>query len=41
LTKHQREHALKLLDAGEPQAAVARLLNVDQSTISRLARAAA
>ena len=42
LTKHQREHALRLLDAGEPQAAVARLLNVDQSTISRLvARAAA
>jgi hypothetical protein len=28
---------LKLLDQGEPQSAVARLLNVDQSTISRLA----
>jgi DNA invertase Pin-like site-specific DNA recombinase len=37
LTKHQREEALKLLDQGEPQSAVARLLNVDQSTISRLA----
>jgi DNA invertase Pin-like site-specific DNA recombinase len=41
LTKHQQEQALKLLDAGEPQAAVARLLNVDQSTISRLAARAA
>jgi hypothetical protein len=28
---------VKLLDTGEPQSAVARLLNVDQSTISRLA----
>ena len=37
LTKHQQEQALRLLDAGEPQAAVVRLLNVDQSTISRLA----
>jgi DNA invertase Pin-like site-specific DNA recombinase len=37
LTKHQQEQALKLLDAGEPQSAVARLLAVDQSTISRLA----
>jgi DNA invertase Pin-like site-specific DNA recombinase len=37
LTKHQQEQALKLLDQGEPQSAVARLLNVDQSTISRLA----
>ena len=37
LTKHQQEQALKLLDAGEPQSAVARLLNCDQSTISRLA----
>jgi DNA invertase Pin-like site-specific DNA recombinase len=35
LTKHQQGQALRLLDAGEPQAAVARLLNVDQSTISR------
>ncbi|HWX27869.1 MAG TPA: recombinase family protein [Steroidobacteraceae bacterium] len=37
LTWHQQEQALKLLDQGEPQSAVARLLNVDQSTISRLA----
>jgi DNA invertase Pin-like site-specific DNA recombinase len=37
LTAHQRRQALKLLDTGEPQSAVARLLNVDQSTISRLA----
>jgi DNA invertase Pin-like site-specific DNA recombinase len=37
LTRHQQEQALKLLDRGEPQSAVARLLNVDQSTISRLA----
>jgi DNA invertase Pin-like site-specific DNA recombinase len=37
LTKHQQEQALRLLDAGEPQSAVARLLNCDQSTISRLA----
>jgi DNA invertase Pin-like site-specific DNA recombinase len=37
LTKHQAEQALRLLDAGEPQSAVARLLAVDQSTISRLA----
>jgi DNA invertase Pin-like site-specific DNA recombinase len=37
LTRHQQEQALKLLDQGEPQSAVARLLNVDQSTISRLA----
>jgi DNA invertase Pin-like site-specific DNA recombinase len=36
LTRHQQEQALKLLDQGEPQSAVARLLNVDQSTISRL-----
>jgi DNA invertase Pin-like site-specific DNA recombinase len=36
LTKHQQGQARKLLDAGEPQSAVARLLNVDQSTISRL-----
>ncbi len=37
LNAHQRAHALKLLDAGEPQAAVARVLGVDQSMISRLA----
>ena len=37
LTKHQQQQAMNLLDAGEPQSAVARLLNVDQSTISRLA----
>jgi DNA invertase Pin-like site-specific DNA recombinase len=37
LTKHQQTEALRLLDEGEPQAAVARLLGVDQSTISRLA----
>jgi hypothetical protein len=37
LTRHQQAQALKLLDHGEPQSAVARLLNVDQSTISRLA----
>lgn len=36
LTKHQRAEALRLLGAGEPQNVVARLLNVDQSTISRL-----
>ena len=36
LTTHQRAHALKMLDAGEPQAAVARVMGVDQSTISRL-----
>ena len=37
LNAHQRAHALKMLDDGEPQAQVARLLGVDQSTISRLA----
>jgi DNA invertase Pin-like site-specific DNA recombinase len=37
LTRHQQEQALKLLYGGEPQSAVAQLLNVDQSTISRLA----
>jgi DNA invertase Pin-like site-specific DNA recombinase len=37
LIKHQQAQAPKLLDTGEPQSAVARLLNVDQSTISRLA----
>ena len=31
----------RLLDAGEPQSAVARLLNVDQSTISRLVQKSA
>jgi DNA invertase Pin-like site-specific DNA recombinase len=36
LTKHQQEQAIRLLDAGEPQSAVARLLAVEQSTISRL-----
>ena len=41
LTAHQRSQALKLLDDGEPQSTVARLLNVDQSTISRLATRAA
>jgi DNA invertase Pin-like site-specific DNA recombinase len=39
LTGHQQQHALKLLADGEPQSAVARALNVDQSTISRLAAA--
>jgi DNA invertase Pin-like site-specific DNA recombinase len=37
LTKHQQEQAMKLIDQGEPQSAIARLLAVDQSTISRLA----
>jgi DNA invertase Pin-like site-specific DNA recombinase len=41
LTRHQQQHALKLLGDGEPQSAVARALNVDQSTISRLAAAQA
>jgi DNA invertase Pin-like site-specific DNA recombinase len=41
LTKHQQEQAMRLLDQDEPQSAVARLLNVDQSTISRLASRAA
>ncbi len=36
LSAYQRHEAIKLLDAGEPQSAVARLLGVDQSTISRL-----
>jgi DNA invertase Pin-like site-specific DNA recombinase len=39
LTRHQQDQALKMLADGEPQSAVARLLNVDQSTISRLAAA--
>jgi hypothetical protein len=34
LTRHQQEQALKLLDQGEPQSAVARLLNCDQSKLS-------
>jgi DNA invertase Pin-like site-specific DNA recombinase len=37
LTRHQQEQALKLVDQGEPQSAVARLFNADPSTISRLA----
>jgi DNA invertase Pin-like site-specific DNA recombinase len=37
LTAHQCAHALKMLNAGEPQSAVAKVLGVDQSTISRLA----
>jgi DNA invertase Pin-like site-specific DNA recombinase len=36
LSAHQRTHVLKLLDNGETQSAVAKLLGVDQSTISRL-----
>jgi DNA invertase Pin-like site-specific DNA recombinase len=36
LTPHQQQHAIRLLGDGEPQSAVARALNVDQSTISRL-----
>ena len=36
LTKHQQQQAIKLLDAGEPQAEIARHFAVDQSTISRL-----
>jgi DNA invertase Pin-like site-specific DNA recombinase len=36
LSAYQRAEALKRLDAGEPQSAVARTFNVDQSTISRL-----
>jgi len=37
LSRHQQQQVLRQLDAGEPQSVVARLLNVDQSTISRLA----
>jgi DNA invertase Pin-like site-specific DNA recombinase len=40
LTSYQRAEALRLIDTGEPQSAIARLLGVDQSTISRLASAA-
>jgi DNA invertase Pin-like site-specific DNA recombinase len=39
LKKPQQDHAIKLLADGEPQSAVARVLGVDQSTISRLAAA--
>ena len=41
LSPYQRQEALKRLEAGEPQSAVARLLGVDQATISRLAARAA
>jgi DNA invertase Pin-like site-specific DNA recombinase len=41
LTRKQREQALKLLDEGESQSAIARLLVCDRSTISRLAARAA
>ena len=40
LTTYQRQEAQRLLDNNEPQSAIARLLGVDQSTISRLSRAA-
>jgi DNA invertase Pin-like site-specific DNA recombinase len=36
LTKHQRDEALKRMDAGESQADIARSYNVSQPTISRL-----
>ena len=36
LTPHQANEAIRRIDAGESQPAVARLFNVDQSTISRL-----
>ena len=36
LNAYQRAEALKRLDAGEPQSAVARTFGIDQSTISRL-----
>jgi DNA invertase Pin-like site-specific DNA recombinase len=36
LNPQQRQEAIRLRDAGEPQSAIARLLGVDQSTISRL-----
>ena len=38
LTHHQRQEVLARLDAGEAQAEIARSYNVNQSTISRLAR---
>ena len=41
LSSHQRAQAIKLLDKCEPQRAVAKLLGVDQSTISWLAARAA
>jgi predicted transcriptional regulator len=37
LTQFQRDEALRLLEMGETQSDVARLLNISQSTISRLA----
>jgi DNA invertase Pin-like site-specific DNA recombinase len=37
LTPHQRQEALRRLDAGETQADVARTYNVDATTIGRLA----
>jgi DNA invertase Pin-like site-specific DNA recombinase len=36
LNAYQRREALRRMDAGEPQGAIARTFNVDQSTISRL-----
>ena len=36
LTAYQRTEAIKRREAGEPQGAIARSFNVDQSTISRL-----
>ncbi|WP_439394974.1 helix-turn-helix domain-containing protein [Bradyrhizobium sp. PMVTL-01] len=39
LTKHQQRQAIKLIDAGEAQSAVARLLNVAPSRLA--ARSAA
>jgi DNA invertase Pin-like site-specific DNA recombinase len=36
LTPHQANEAIRPIDAGESQPAVARLFNVNQSTISRL-----
>lgn len=36
LTPYQRAEALKRLEPGESQSAIARIFNVDQSTISRL-----
>src|SRR5205823_4980018 len=40
LNAYQRAEALKRLDAGEPQSAVARTFGIDQSTVSRLVGAA-
>jgi len=36
LTPHQANEAIRRIDAGESQPAVAQLFNVNQSTISRL-----